>query len=99
MSIISIDSGTTTTKIIEYKDEKIVNKEVFNNKECSNIEDSLDFFVSSNNIDVDRIEKIVVTGINFDKVSFEKYKLEYNIPIYKVEEFKAIAEARKIFIW
>ena len=95
MSIISIDSGTTTTKIIEYKDEIIVNKAVFNNKDCSNIENVLDIFVNCNNISINEIEKIVVTGINYDKVSFERYKLKYNIPVFKVEEFRAIAEAGK----
>ena len=97
MSIISIDSGTTTTKVIEYSNGNIFNKAVFNNKEYSNsnIEDLLSLFITNNNINVDDIEKIVVTGINYDKLSFEKYKSEYNIPVYKVEEFKAIAEAGK----
>ena len=86
MSIISIDIGTTTTKIIEYKDDKILNKEIISNK---NEEEILDDFLNKNNISIQNIDKIVLTGIGANKIKIEKN----SIPINIVEEFKAIATA------
>ena len=85
MSIIGIDIGSSTTKIIEYDEEKIINKNIIQNKD---IEQILEEFLNKNNINTKQIEKIVVTGIGADKLKNNKY----NIPIYVVEEFKAIAE-------
>lgn len=82
MSIIAIDIGTTTTKIIEYKDDTIINKEICLTK---NPEKTLDEFIKS--IKAQNIEQIVVTGIGAQKIKHNNY----NIPIKIVDEFKAIA--------
>ena len=84
MSIISIDIGTTTTKIIEYKDDQIINKEIASNK---NEERILEEFIDKYKIKKENIEYIVLTGIGADKININKY----NIPVKVVEEFKAIA--------
>ena len=83
MSIIGIDIGSSTTKIIEYAENKIINKDIVTNKD---VEQILEEF-NNNNINIKQIEKIVVTGIGADKLKNNKY----NIPIDVVEEFKAIA--------
>ena len=88
MSIIAIDIGTTTTKIIEYKEEKITNKEIIQNK---NIEEILYSFLDKNNINKKEIDFIALTGIGADKVNLTNL----NIPVRIVEEFKAIAMAGK----
>ena len=85
MSIIGIDIGSSTTKIIEYSKNKIINKDIISNKDEEQI---LEEFLNKNNIKVEQIEKIVVTGISADKLKNNKY----NIPTTIVEEFKAIAK-------
>lgn len=81
MSIIGIDIGSSTTKIIEYKNDKITNKKilrkVYEEKDLQN-------FLKENVIGV--VEKIVFTGIGADKIDASKY----NASIEKVEEFKSI---------
>lgn len=74
MSIIGIDIGTSTIKIIEYKDDKIYNKGIFENKNSQQIIDS---FINDNKII--SIDKIVLTGINGKKVNLDKYntKVEF----------------------
>ena len=84
MSVIGIDIGSSTTKIIEYAEDKIINKDIVTNKD---VEQTLEEFLNRNNINTKQIEKIVVTGIGADKLKNNKY----NIPIDVVEEFKAIA--------
>lgn len=81
MSIIGIDAGSSTIKIIEYKDGKIVSKGIFESKDY---ETTIDNFINKNNIK--QIDKIVLTGINAKKVDVSKY----NIPVKVVEEFIAI---------
>ncbi len=83
LSIIGIDIGSSTTKIIEYKNDKIINKDIFINE---NVEQIIDKFITKNNVKMENVESIVVTGIGADKLKNNKY----NIPIKKVEEFKAI---------
>jgi len=82
MSIIAVDIGTSTTKIIEYKLNKIIHKDILISDETSDI---LDYFINKYTIKINTIEKIVVTGIGANK-----FKNKYNIPIYKVNELKAI---------
>lgn len=84
MSIIGIDIGSTTTKIIEYKNKKIINNKISMNR---NAEEVLEKFLQSNNININDIEKIVLTGIGANKVKSNKY----NIPMKTVGEFEAIA--------
>lgn len=84
MSIIGIDIGSSTTKIIEYSEDRIINKDIVANK---NVDKILEEFLDSNNIDINKVEKIVLTGISAENLKSNKY----NIPIKTVEEFKAIA--------
>lgn len=81
MSIIGIDIGSSTIKIIEYKDEKIVSEGIFESKDY---ETTIDNFINENNIK--EIDRFVLTGINAKKVDVSKY----NIPVKVVEEFMAI---------
>lgn len=81
MSIIGIDIGSSTIKIIEYKDEQICNKQILESKEY---EKTIENFINENNIKI--IDKIVLTGINAKKVDISKY----NVPVQIVEEFVAI---------
>ena len=87
MSIIGIDIGTSTTKIIEYKNNEFINKRIYQNDKT--VEENLQEFIKENNIN--DIEIFVLTGIGADKVDL----FEYNIPIKKVEEFVAIATGGK----
>ena len=81
MSIIGIDIGSSTIKIIEYKNEKILNKGIFESKDYLA---TINEFLINNNIT--EIDKIVLTGINAKKVNLEKY----NVPVEIVEEFISV---------
>ena len=81
MSVIGIDIGSSTVKIIEYKNNNILSKGIFESKDYEKV---IDEFISKNNIK--KINKIVVTGINAKKVSLEKY----NVRVEIVEEFIAV---------
>ena len=68
MSIIGIDIGSSTTKIVEYKDEKIASKKIYREKyKKEDFED----FLFVNNINKQEITRIVFTGIGADKVKKE----------------------------
>ena len=82
MSKISIDIGTSTIKIIEYKNNKLFKKEIYSEKRPIM---ALDEFIKKNKIK--DIEYIVTTGIGADKI--KKYK---SISIKTVSEFNAIAK-------
>lgn len=85
MSIIGIDIGSSTTKIVEYKDEKIASKKIYREKyKKEDFED----FLFVNNINKQEITRIVFTGIGADKVKKEDYDIN---EICFVEEFDAIA--------
>ena len=88
MSIISIDIGTSTTKIIEYDNNKIKHKDIIQN---NNIQKVLKEFIDKNFIKLNKIEHIVLTGIGAEKEKLKNYK----VPIKVVDEFKAIANAGK----
>lgn len=81
MSIIGIDIGSSTIKIVEYKNKQICNKQISESKEY---EKTINNFINENNIK--EIKKIVLTGINEKKVDVSKY----NVPVKVVEEFIAI---------
>lgn len=81
MSIIGIDIGSSTIKIVEYKDSKILSKAISENRDYEVV---LDNFIIQNNIK--EIDKIVVTGINSKKINLNKY----DVPVEFVEEFIAI---------
>lgn len=82
MSIIGIDIGSSTTKIVSFKENKIIHKKIFRKTyENSMFKD----FVTENKIN--DIEKIVFTGIGADNVDIN----EYQYSVEKVDEFTAIA--------
>ena len=81
MNILGIDLGSSTIKIVEYKDGEIISKGIFESK---NYEETIENFINKNNIK--EINKIVATGINAKKLKLSKY----NLPIEVVEEFIAI---------
>lgn len=81
MSVIGIDAGSSTIKIVEYKNEQICSKQIFESKDYETI---INNFINENNIK--EIDKIVLTGINAKKVDVSKY----NIPVEVVDEFTAI---------
>jgi type II pantothenate kinase len=82
MGILGIDIGSSTIKIIEYEDEKILSKGIFEGKDYEKI---IDDFISGNNIE--QIDRIVLTGINSKKIDVSKY----SVPVEVVEEFNAVA--------
>lgn len=82
MSILGVDIGSSTTKIIEYKDERIENKIILREGFSK---EKLDNFIFENNINV---EKIVFTGIGASKEDKESF----SVPINFVDEFTAIAK-------
>ena len=86
MSVIGIDIGSSTTKIIEYKNDDIVSKKIIRRVYERN---DLDNFIYENNIN--DIDKIVFTGIGTDKINKDEYK--YSTVV--VEEFDAIGTAGK----
>ena len=81
-SVIGIDIGSSTTKIIELKNNQIASKKILRKKYDKK---ELENFCEINNIKY--IEKIIFTGIGSDKIE----QKDYSIPIEKVEEFTAIA--------
>lgn len=83
MSIIGIDIGSSTTKIIEYKESRIISKKILRK---SYSKSDLDIFIKENNID--NVKEIVFTGIGADKIN----EADYKVKISKVAEFNAIAE-------
>ena len=85
MGIIGIDIGSSTTKIIFYKDNKIVFKKIYRDKYSK---DNFYDFISVFNINKEEIEKIVFTGIGADKINKDDYN---SYEIFFVEEFDAIA--------
>jgi type II pantothenate kinase len=88
LNLISIDVGTSTTKIIETNEnDEILNKMILNEK---NIIKAFDTFVNKNDINISNIEKIITTGINSKKIhSINKIK------IFNVDEFIAIGYGGK----
>lgn len=82
-NIIGIDIGSSTTKIIEYKENEIVNKKITANKD---IIKEIDSFLYENKIDINNIHKFVITGIGANKVDISKYNVKTEI----IKEFDAI---------
>ncbi len=83
MSIIGIDIGSSTIKIIEHKDDKIVCNIISESKQYEAV---LEKFITENKIT--GIDKIVLTGINAKKIDVSKY----SVPKEYVEEFVAIGK-------
>ena len=81
MNIIGIDIGSSTIKIIEYKDGKILAKGIVESKDYNKV---IDDFIGKNNIK--EIDKFVLTGINAKKLDLSRF----NLPVEIIEEFIAI---------
>ena len=81
MSIVGIDIGSSTIKIIEYKEDKILAKGIFESKDYNK---AIDVFIDKNNIK--EIDKFVLTGINAKKLDLSRF----NLPVEIIEEFIAI---------
>ena len=74
MSIIGIDLGSSTIKIIEYENNKILNSKISESKDYIKV---IDDFIKENNIN--NISNFVLTGINAKKVNLNKYNVEKKI--------------------
>lgn len=83
MSIIGIDIGSSTTKMVEFENNKIKSKEILRTK-FSNEE--LEKFIKIN--EIKNIETIVFTGIGASKIDIS----QYDVPVKVVDEFTAIAK-------
>lgn len=83
MEYISIDSGSSKIKMI-HTDEKlnILNKM---SEEKMSIQKALDIFLEKFNINIENINKIVVTGVGAGEITQDLY----NIPTVKIDEFNA----------
>lgn len=82
-NIIGIDIGSSTTKIIEYKENEIVNKKITANKD---IIKEIDSFLYENKIDIKDIYRFVLTGIGVNRIDVSKYNVKTEI----IKEFDAI---------
>lgn len=82
-NIIGIDIGSSTTKIIEYKENEIVNKKITANKD---IIKEIDSFLYENKIDIKDIYRFVLTGIGANRIDVSKYNVKTEI----IKEFDAI---------
>jgi len=86
MYIIGIDLGTSLSKAIECdKELNIINKMISTEKDVKKV---LNDFIIKNNIDLKRIEKIILTGVGSSRV--EEKEIE-GISVIKVNEFIATA--------
>ena len=84
MSIIGIDLGSSTTKMINMNEEgQILNKLMLNR---TNAKKAIDFFIDDKKIDKQKISKIVLTGVRKNEIE----ENIYNIDTIKVDEFIAI---------
>ena len=86
MSIIGIDIGSSTTKMIEFENGEIKCKRIIRRIYEKN---DLDVFIKENNIK--NVQKIVFTGIGTDKLDRNNYDYELDF----VEEFDSIGTAGK----
>ena len=82
MSIIGIDFGSSTTKMIEFENNEIKNKKILQKIYDKN--DMKEFLIENN---INFVEKIVFTGIHSNEID----KSIYNVPVEIVDEFRAIA--------
>ncbi|MCL2342061.1 MAG: pantothenate kinase [Firmicutes bacterium] len=87
MNTIGIDLGISLFKIVECDDKlNIIHKMSFSRKD---MEKDLDEFININNINLNNVEKIVITGVYSLQINLEKIK---GIPVIKTEEFLSIAK-------
>ena len=86
MSIIGIDAGTSIIKLVNVdKENNIIHKRIIDRKP---ILQALEEFIHNENIRIEEVSKIVITGIG----SAEVGNNIYDIPTIKVDEFQAIGK-------
>ena len=83
MNIIGIDAGSSLTKIVETKGKNIINSMMIANRD---IKEVLDIFINRYNIEIEEIEKIVLTGVGVGDINENLYDIE----TIKVDDFVAI---------
>lgn len=84
MSIIGIDAGSTTVKIVEINDKgKITHKLILNKLP---VVQAIDVFINKEKINKMLVTKFVLTGVGMDEVE----NTIFGIPVIKVDEFVAI---------
>lgn len=84
MSIIAIDSGSSTVKLIKTeKNGKVKYKALF---EKMPIMQALELFLKQEKIDLKSVQNFVLTGVGTEEIK----ENIYNIPTIKVDEFTAI---------
>lgn len=89
MNYISMDIGTSNIKIIETDENLELENKIILEKMLP--EKALEKFINENNINLENIEKIVVTGVGANNM-----KAQYlNTPIEKVSEFIATGSVGK----
>lgn len=84
MSIIGIDFGSTMTKIVQIKNNNLINKGIYSEKNEKKV---IEKFINDNNINIEEIEEFVITGVRAVKIKGNIY----NKPTKIVGEFEAIA--------
>lgn len=86
MSIIGIDAGTSIIKLVNVdKENNIIHKRIIDKMP---ILQALEEFIHNENIRIEEVTKIVITGIG----SAEVGNNIYDIPTIKVDEFQAIGK-------
>lgn len=84
MNIIGIDSGSSAVKIVEMNQNgEIIHKLILNK---ISVIKAIEIFINKENIDINKISKIVLTGVGKDEIEDDIY----NIPVVKVDEFVSI---------
>lgn len=84
MSVIGIDSGSTTVKIIETNARgEILHKLILNKLP---VMQAIEIFINKEKVNKSNIEKFVLTGVGKDEIE----DTIYDIPVIKVDEFIAI---------
>ena len=85
--IIGIDIGVTTTDILGFKDNKIVDLFTIRASDpIASASGALGKFINSNNMSLSDIRKIAITGVGSSYIDFDIL----GVPTTKINEFKAI---------
>ena len=84
MSILGVDPGSSIVKLVLIdKKGEILHKAMLNK---TPILQAIETFTNNNKININSIEKIVLTGVGKDEVEGNIY----NIPTIRINEFEAI---------
>lgn len=86
MSIIGIDAGTSAIKLVIANEKmQLIEKDIF---EKMPIKTALEKFITQKNIKIEKISKIVLTGVGTEEIQENLY----NIPTVKINEFVSIGQ-------